>query len=241
MPAAQEKTARAPTPATTPAPQVLSDQHQKVLDRLASTEAIRQLAARYSHFVDSRDLDALVGLFVEDVKVSSTASGRAALRESFAESLSEVGVTILKVTTHTIDFPDPAANPDPAASPDPAADPDPVASPDRATGMVYAHGDVQIGARWLHQAIRYDDRYERRDGIWYFSGRKHQLFYSVDVGQNPLGYAPANWPQSNIGLGSLPYSQPSWQKFWQNNNTGATDPNTDPNHNPNTNPNPNPK
>ncbi len=201
------------TPAEPAEPQALSD--RQLLDRLASTEAIRQLAARYSHFVDSRDLDALVGLFVDDVKVSSSARGRAALRDSFARSLCEVGVTILKVTTHTIDF----AGPDRSGTPD--------RGPDRATGMVYAHGDVQLGARWLHQAIRYDDRYERRDGIWYFSGRKHQLFYSVDVGENPLGYAPANWPQSNIGLGSLPHSQPSWQKFWQN-NTGAPAPDPDP-------------
>lgn len=205
------------TEAATEASQTLSE-HQ-LLDRLTSTEAIRQLAARYSHFVDSRDLDALVGLFVDDVKVSREAGGRAALRDSFAESLSEVGVTILKVTTHIIDFADDGLGP----IPDRGSNPD--RGPDRATGMVYAHGDVQIGARWLHQAIRYDDRYERRGGIWYFSGRRHQLFYSVDVGENPLGYAPANWPQSNIGLGSLPYSQPSWQNFWQT-ESGAS--NTDP-------------
>ncbi len=162
------------------------------LDRLWSIEAIRQLAANYSHFVDSRDLDSLVGLFVEDVKVSRDASGRDALKQSFRKSLSEVGVTILKVTTHTIDFTD----------------------TDHAVGRVYAHGDIQIGGRWIHQAIRYDDRYERRGDAWYFTGRRHQLFYSADVGENPLGYPPADWPQSNIGLGTLPYNQPTWQTFW---------------------------
>lgn len=167
------------------------------LDRLMSIEAIRQLAANYSHFVDSRDLDSLVSLFVEDVKVSQNTAGRDALKESFRSSLSEVGVTILKVTTHTIEFID----------------------QDHATGKVYAHGDVQIGSRWLHQAIRYDDRYERRGDVWGFTGRKHQLFYSADVGQNPLGYAPADWPRSNIGLGTLPYNQATWQNFWREETT----------------------
>jgi len=167
------------------------------LDRLTSIEAIRQLAANYSHFVDSRDLDSLVALFVDDVKVSRDAVGRDALKASFRSSLSEVGVTILKVTTHTIEFID----------------------PDHATGKVYAHGDVQIGSRWLQQTIRYDDRYERRGDAWAFAGRRHQLFYSADVGQNPLGYEPADWPRSNIGLGTLPYNQTTWQNFWREETT----------------------
>ena len=163
------------------------------LDRLCSTEAIRQLVANYSHFVDSRDLDSLVSLFVEDVRVTKETSGRAALHKSFEQSLAEVGTTILKVTTHTIDF----------------------ADSDHATGRVYAHGDIQIGARWIHQAIRYDDRYERRGDTWYFAGRRHQLWYGADVGENPLGYPPADWPENNIGQGTLPHSQPTWQKFWE--------------------------
>lgn len=207
------------------------------LDRLCSVEAIRQLVALYSHCVDSRDLDRLVGLFVEDVRVAtppegtsqkrtstartSTArklSGRAALKESFAQSLSEVGTTILKVTTHIINFAgdfgsNSGNNPDNNPDNNPGND---SSDSDHATGNVYAHGDIQIGDRWIHQVIRYDDRYERREGVWYFVGRKHQLFYGADVGQNPLEYPPANWPESNIGTGTLPHNQPSWQLFWKN-------------------------
>ena len=39
------------------------------LDRLESLDAIRQLAAKYALALDMRDLDALVNLFPEDVKV----------------------------------------------------------------------------------------------------------------------------------------------------------------------------
>lgn len=77
------------------------------LDRLESIEAIRQLVARYALATDSRDLDALVSLFVDDVRVGADARGRDALRAFFDRSLREVGVTILFVGNHVIDFDDP--------------------------------------------------------------------------------------------------------------------------------------
>ena len=39
------------------------------LERLLACEEIRQLAYRYALATDSRDIDALVDLFVEDVRV----------------------------------------------------------------------------------------------------------------------------------------------------------------------------
>ena len=39
------------------------------LDRLESLDAIRQLAAKYSLALDMRDLDALVNLFAEDIRI----------------------------------------------------------------------------------------------------------------------------------------------------------------------------
>ena len=76
------------------------------LERLESTEAIRQLIARYALATDSRDLDALVGLFVDDVRVGEVERGREALRTFFDRSLRDVGVTILFVGNHVIDFDD---------------------------------------------------------------------------------------------------------------------------------------
>src|SRR5262249_40565635 len=48
-----------------PAPADMTD-----LERLLAYEEIRQLAARYALAVDARDLDALVELFVDDVKAA---------------------------------------------------------------------------------------------------------------------------------------------------------------------------
>lgn len=163
------------------------------VERLLAYEELRQLVARYALAVDSRDLDTLVGLFVDDVDVGSYGTGRAALRRSFEESLSAVGVTFLNVGTHVIDLVD----------------------GDHATGSLYCKAEVQDGDRWLHQAIHYGDQYERREGSWHFVRRRHELFYGADVGANPLGLPPANWPRRNDGIGTLPSRWSTWRTFWE--------------------------
>jgi ketosteroid isomerase-like protein len=162
------------------------------LGRLEAYEAIRQLAARYAVAIDGRDLDGLVALFVPDVRVGSRASGRKALRASFDTSLRAIGVSVLNVGTHVIDLVD----------------------GDHATGTVYCKGEVQDGDRWIHQAIVYDDRYRRVDGTWCFVRRVHRLFYGAEVGVNPLGLPPAEWPAHHDGIGTLPGHWPTWASFW---------------------------
>jgi ketosteroid isomerase-like protein len=163
-----------------------------VTERLLAYEEIRQLVARYAVATDARDLDALVALFVDDVRVGRDLRGRAALKAYFDRSLRDVGVTILHVGTHLIEFDD----------------------DDHAHGIVYCRGEIQVGDRWVVQAIQYRDTYERRDGHWYFVRRKHLLWYGRDVGTSPLGLPPANWPEHHSGWGELPEAWPTWSAFW---------------------------
>ena len=155
-------------------------------------EAIRQLAAWYAVAVDSRDLDLLVGLFVDDVRVGRDSYGREALRASFDTSLRGIGRSILNVGTHAIELID----------------------DDHARGLVYCKGEIQDGDRWIHQAILYRDTYERRDGRWYFVRRIHELWYGAEVGVNPLTLPPANWPEHHDGMGTVPESFETWKAFW---------------------------
>ena len=74
------------------------------VERVVARDEIRQLVFRYALATDARDIDALVGLFVEDVQVGRDGVGRDALRVSFEQQLREVGVTILFVGNHLIDF-----------------------------------------------------------------------------------------------------------------------------------------
>ena len=163
------------------------------VQRLLAYEEIRQLAARYALTMDSRDLDGLVALFVDDVQVGRDTFGRDALRASFETSLRDVGITILNVGTHVIDLVD----------------------DDHATGHVYCKGEIQDGDRWIHQAILYRDTYERRDGRWYFVRRRHELWYGAEVGVNPLTLPPANWPEHHDGIGTVPEVFTTWKAFWR--------------------------
>jgi ketosteroid isomerase-like protein len=162
------------------------------LDRLAAYEAIHQLAAHYAVAVDSRDLDALVELFVDDVRVGRDVRGRHALKRSFDAMLRDIGVSILNVGTHKITLLD----------------------TDHATGVVYCNAELQDGERWIHQAIAYSDTYERRAGRWYFVRRLHELFYGVEAAVNPMTLPGANWPAHHDGRGTLPERWESWRRFW---------------------------
>ena len=161
-------------------------------DRSLAYEQIRQLAARYALAIDSRDLDTLVGLFVDDVQVGREGRGREALRAEFDRSLRGIGVTILDVGTHVID----------------------VSDADHAVGVVYCKGEIQDGDRWVHQAILYRDTYERRDGAWRFVRRIHELWYGVEAPRHPLAQPPAEWPAHHEGRGTVPESWATWRRFW---------------------------
>jgi ketosteroid isomerase-like protein len=163
------------------------------LARLLARDEIRELAQRYAVAIDARDLDALVALFVDDVRVGPEASGREALRRDFARQLGAIGVSILFVGNHVIDFDD----------------------DDRARGIVYCMAQIQDGERWIRQAIRYDDAYARRDGRWHFVRRKHRLWYGVEEPGSPLRQPPAEWPKSHTGRGTLPEDLESWRRFWE--------------------------
>ena len=184
--------------AATPVPADL----RATVDRLWSVHQIRDLAHRYAVAVDARDLDAIVALYVDDVRAArlpdgTLRTGRDALKDTFDESLRAIGVSILFVGNHVIDF-----------------EADAGGSPDRARGIVYCRGLIQDGDRVVEQAIQYRDVYERRDGRWLFVRRVHVLWWGVETAERPYSQRPANWPEHHDGLGTVPYDVASWQAFW---------------------------
>lgn len=170
------------------------------VERLVAIEEIRALALRYSDALDRRDLDALVALYRPDARFGTHGSGPDACRAFFRESLGEIGIAVLLVANHLVEFED----------------------DDNATGTVWAHGFIDDHAEgFIQQLIKYDDRYVRVDGEWRFTRRRHFLWLGWKYGEAaPLAQAPANWPERQVGLGSVPYDDPAWQEFW----AGQADP-----------------
>lgn len=152
---------------------------------------IGELPVRYAMALDGRDIDALVGLFVEDVEAGRRGSGREALKAWFDKPLRGFGRSIHLVCGHTVEFVD----------------------DDRATGRVYCRAEHEDGPGWYVMTMRYDDVYERRGNQWYFVSRRERLWYVVDVLDRPS--APfIKWPGRESMKATLPESFPTWTTFW---------------------------
>ena len=160
------------------------------LDRVESIQAIQQLAARYAVAVDSRDVDAWVRLFIEDVDCGRHGKGRKVLRDVIAGSLRTFYRSIHLVGNHQVDLID----------------------ENHATGIVYCRAEHEVGAQWIVMPVAYFDEYERRDGTWYFVRRREKHWYSVDQLERPPALLHI-WPEGSKPA-RLPADFPTWSKFW---------------------------
>ncbi len=162
--------------------------------RLEALEAVRGLVARYSVALDSRDVGALVALFVPDVNVGDGTVGREALAAWFDPILRPYGITYHLVGNHVIDLVD----------------------EDHATGILYCRPEHEVGDLWVVMPLQYWDRYERVDGEWFFRSRSIHPFYAADVRASPLE-APGRFAFPGnplVEAADLPERWPSWQAFW---------------------------
>jgi ketosteroid isomerase-like protein len=162
------------------------------LDRVEAVEAIRQLAYGYALAVDARDLDAIVGLYVEDVRVGGARAGRSALRETFDASLRQFTASAHHVTNHLIEFVD----------------------VDDATGLVSCRVEHEVGAKWVTASLLYHDRYVRRGGKWLLRGRVQTRLYATAHDDAPVGPDRFRWPGARPADSGFHQSLPAWDAFW---------------------------
>ena len=141
------------------------DRVEAALGRAEDRIAIGQLVAGYALALDGRDLDALVGLFVEDVAAADGQVGRDALRAYFASPSSLAGFyrSTHLVAGHVIEF----------------------TAADRARGVVHCRAEHEAGGRWGIMVMNYQDDYERAGGRWFFRRRRLQPLYACDVAERP--------------------------------------------------------
>ncbi len=161
------------------------------LDRLDSTAQIRQLPVRYALAVDSRNMDELVALFVADVQIGRDAIGREHLKQWMTDALSQLDRTIHLVGNHVISFLD----------------------ADRANGVVYCRDEVEENGQWTVGHLQYWDRYQRRDGRWYFQRRHYNRWGVVDQ----LKRGDTDFKDHGLTTELLPQAWPSWNRFWNDN------------------------
>ncbi len=134
------------------------------LDQLLTRSALRQLAMRYAQAADSRDYEAFRELFVEKGAIHIHHGDPASTEPEYSldgletivssmKGLEEYEKTQHHVTNQLVEV-----------------------DGDHATGQTYctAHHIYRVdGAPWnLTMAIRYSDRFVRKDGRWYFEERR---------------------------------------------------------------------
>ena len=165
------------------------------LDRVEAVASIRQLAFRYALAVDSRDMDALVALFVPDVRVGRDAVGREALKAWFTETLRVPRVTVHFVGNHIIDFDD----------------------ADHARGIVYCRDELDVPATesWNVGMFQYWDTYVRIDGEWFFERRRFHRWYIVDALTRPSHGAGVSDGTGSLTTHQLPEAFETWDQFWE--------------------------
>jgi hypothetical protein len=172
------------------------------IERLESLDEIRQLVARYCLALDMRDLDALCGLFPEDVRVGRDRTGRVELRRWFDDTLRKQFAGTAHVTgNHIIEFDD----------------------PDHARGAVYSRNEHETGPEWVIMTMLYWDRYERIAGRWYFRRRLPLYWYATDLNKPPLGPDKMRWPDQARYEGGFHELFPSWEEFWKNSPDESSD------------------
>ena len=104
------------------------------IDRVESHLAIQQLAARYALAVDSKDVDGVVSLFVEDVNAGgSWGTGREALTRFYGDALSHFYRSMHLIAGHVIAFDD----------------------GDHAHGVVHCRAEHEAGSQWGIMVMNY--------------------------------------------------------------------------------------
>lgn len=164
------------------------------LDRIEARDEIRQLVSKYALAVDMRDMDALAGLFVPDVRVGAGKSGREALRawlddtmrRQFDGTSHHIGTTIIEIL-----------------------------GSDDAVGIVYSKNEHETGAEWVLMQMMYYDRYRRVDGRWLFARRQPLYWYASDLNKPPIGSRKMRWPGREPYQGSFHELFPCWKEFWE--------------------------
>jgi len=163
------------------------------IDRLESLDEIRQLAAKYSLALDMRDMNALAGLFPEDVRVGKGSTGREALRAWLDQTMRQQFTgTSHHIGNHIIEFDD----------------------PDHARGVVYSKNEHETPTDWVIMQMMYVDDYERIGGRWYFKRRLPLYWYATDLNKPPLGEKKMRWPGVEPYEGGYHELFPSWREFW---------------------------
>lgn len=136
------------------------------IDRLESRAAIAELGSAYAIACDERDLTRLGSLFDDNAVVRSLdgkmdAKGVDNIIAMFRSMFAIRGPAYHWTHDRFVFFDD--------------------QDPDRAAGQILAHAETTLNDVACLAALRYDDMYVRRDGVWLFAERVLSFLYYMPL------------------------------------------------------------
>jgi SnoaL-like domain len=161
---------------------------------MESLAEIQQLAVRYGLYVDSRNIEALAGLFAPDVRVGDQL-GRAAIHDWYDRGLRRFRSSIHFVINHIVDFDD----------------------ADHAKGIVYCRDELDFpdAGQWQVGTIQYWDTYIRAQGEWCFVRRRFHRWYIGDALTRPAhGLGVDTRSEGRLSVHQLPEEFDTWHAYW---------------------------
>jgi len=131
------------------------------IQRLEDREAIRSLVARYSLAVDDHDFETLGSLWAPDARYGLfdgvQAEGAEEIAALLERNIGGGGVSFHTNHDHLIDWDQGDA--------------------DHASGTLITHAEISVGGKQQMCAIRYKDKYVRRQQQWLFDERLLGFLY----------------------------------------------------------------
>jgi ketosteroid isomerase-like protein len=172
------------------------------VDRLESRASIRELVTNYAVACDEHDIPKLQNLFTLDAVFKSPSSfmqsaGREAIAAMFIEVLKTRGPGYHWTHDLIVNFGD---------------------DENSASGIVYSHAETTPNGVVSIAAMKYQDKYRRESGVWYFSEREIHFFYYVPMTE----YIETLNRQERLYVGrdkraaDFPESSQGWKDFENN-------------------------
>lgn len=186
-------------------PDDLSDpKWDALIRRVEQVEArleVADLAHKYAHYADERNVLALTELFEPDGDFGVMGHGRQELAEFFERVLQRFYRSMHQVVGQLVTLSDDGTG----------------------RGTTYCRAEHEDGDAWIVMMIRYRDFYTCVDGRWYFSSRDVQHWYSSEILARPGDPQFQAWPGHEAHVPVLPGAFETWSSYWERAPQGAVE------------------
>ncbi|HSW18179.1 MAG TPA: nuclear transport factor 2 family protein [Ramlibacter sp.] len=161
-------------------------------------QSIADLCARYFFCIDDRDMDAIGGMFTHDGSFGSAdgammAAGPQAVVDQFLGRFPMMGASNHVGHNHLVELLD----------------------GNNASGLLSAHAELQRNGEAFLIGLRYDDRFRKLEGRWYFQSRTLHFMYYLPLREyaQALGGLHRNRAGAIAKPADFPEGRPTWKEL----------------------------